>query len=140
MLGAELDPRPLEDLGGRQPLLSITVDSAEPEEDHQGLQLLSQLPPHDEAAVLRPLAPAEQTVQVLGPPDLLRLGVALGDLLFEELLDLELGHVLPLREGAPALGGLPGHLVQPALLAPGDHGRGALEVDRLGHLKNLIKL
>ena len=140
MLGAELDPRPLEDLGGRQPLLSITVDSAKPEKDHQGLQLLSQLLPHDEAAVLRPLAPAEQTFQVLGPPDLLRLGVALGDLLFEELLDLELGHVLPLREGAPALWGLPGHLLQPALLAPGDHRRGTLEVDRLGHLKNLIKL
>ena len=133
MLGAELDPRPLEDLGGRQPLLSITVDSAKPEEDHQGLQLLSQLLPHDEAAVLRPLASAEQTFQILGPPDLLRLGVALGDLLFEELLDLELGHVLSLREGAPALWGLPSHLFQPALLAPGDHGRGALEVDRLGH-------
>ena len=54
-------------------------------------------------------------------------------LVFEELLDLELRQTLPLREGPPALGGAPRHLGEPALLAPGDHGRGALEVDRLGH-------
>jgi len=48
--------------------------------------------------------------------------MALGDLLLEELLDMELGHEFPLRQGAPALGGAPRHLGEPALLAPGDHG------------------
>jgi len=96
--------------------------------------------PHDEAAVLLPLALAEKIFQLLGPPDLLQLWTALRNLLLEELRDLLLRHELPLREGPPARWGVPGHLGQPALLAPGDHGRGALEVDRLRHLKKLIKL
>ena len=133
MLGAQLHPRPLEDLGGREPLPLVTVDAAEAEEDHQGLQLLRQLLPHDEAAVLLPLALAEKIFQLLGPPDLLQLWTALRNLLLEELSDLLLRHELPLREGPPAHWGVPGHLGQPALLAPGDHGRGALEVFRLGH-------
>ena len=40
MLSAQLDPGPLEDLGGGQPLALIAVDAAEPEEDDQGLHLL----------------------------------------------------------------------------------------------------
>ena len=111
----------------------VIVDAAIPEEDHHCLLLLSQLFSHNYSAVLLLLGLTKKIFQVFGPLYLLQFLMAFTYLIFEELLDFELRQALPLRERPPALGDTPRHLGEPALLAPGDHGRRAFKIDRLGH-------
>ena len=64
----------------------------------------------------------EGTFLVLGPPDLLLdVHVPMGDLSLQELLQLELRHVLALGQGPPSHRGPSRYLGELALLAPGLH-------------------
>ena len=100
----------------------VIVDTAIPEKNHHCLLLMSQLFSHNKSAVLLLLGLAKKIFQVFGPLFLFQFLMAFTYLIFEELLDFELRHTLPLREGPPALGCTPRHLSELALLAPGDHG------------------